>query len=157
MKNYPNESFWGRKVMSTGYVSIPNLLLRANRKLPESLKLKPVDNLILIHLLSHAHELDKRSISFPTQEQLAVYLNCTRNTVSSSIDRLVKQGWITKKKHKRYHRWEYDLFPTKSRFKALVGDFSDAREVTSNDCNGAEWEKFQSEDEDNCLEDEIPF
>jgi DNA replication protein len=71
-----------------GAVSIPYALLRTYR----SLKLSDTEAMLLIQLLAY-RQLEQNE--FPTMEQLQERLGCTATVVGQTIQKLVKQGFVT--------------------------------------------------------------
>ena len=98
------------------FTIVPSALLHYNQYAPPEMKLKGMEQLILIHLLSHAFG---STVVFPSQERLAQYMGTTRKSVSSYINTLVEKEWLHKRNNGYKLNNSYDLLPAINRLRGV--------------------------------------
>lgn len=107
--NSPNQK---QPIQWSQYTIVPSALLHYNQYTSLEMKLKGMEQLILIHLLSHAFG---STVVFPSQERLATYMGTTRKSVGNHINTLVEKGWLIKRNNGHKLNNSYDLFPALNR------------------------------------------
>lgn len=84
-------SIWGQNILSLGWTTIPNLLLRSQSKLG----LSNSELVLVIHLISFIHQPFSRV--YPSIELLAKRMDQDRRTIQRTVKRLEDKGFIRKK------------------------------------------------------------
>lgn len=83
-----NERKWTKVLMQTGWTALPNIILECQR----TLKLKPTDVNVLMHLARHWWEAERDP--HPAKGTIAQRMGVTAGTVRRSVLRLEKAGLI---------------------------------------------------------------
>lgn len=89
-----SEEKWGRPTISLGFVVVPALLARLQRKLD----LDPIDFNVLLHLIDHWWEPAGKI--FPSKKRIADRMDVSPSTVQRHIAKLERQGLI--RREERY-------------------------------------------------------
>lgn len=114
------EAKWGKSSIAAGFTVLPDVIFH-NQK---ALKLKPLDLVIILHLVSHWWKPNKNP--WPAKARLADAIDIDPSTVRRSIQKMEKLGYI-----KRIYRKagvgdnlsnEYDLQGLVKAAKALADD-----------------------------------
>lgn len=117
---------WGHQVWKQGYSSVPSLLFKAQKRL----KIKPVELALLMQIIDHWWEPDKRP--FPSKERLAARLDLTERHVQRLIAGLEERKFVKRVVRKRADGTqmsnEYDLTGLVDRLKELAPEFQKAEE-----------------------------
>jgi len=110
MKSSSFEDKWGNKTTSVGWVAIPTSLIF----LQEELKITAVEFNVLINLIMHWWDVDKKP--FPAQSAIAHRMGMSKRSIQRALDTLEEKELIitsqTEKKHAVFKgRNLYDLSP----------------------------------------------
>jgi predicted transcriptional regulator len=89
------EGKWGKKVIEAGYTSIPDVLIRYQRRL----KLKPLDINVLLHVLSYWWKAG--NLPRPSKVTIATAINVTPSTVRRCLKKLESLGYMTRIEHRK--------------------------------------------------------
>jgi len=103
---------WGRLVAERGFTQVPNYLLMINQFVSDEAKLSPVEQLVLLQLVSSWWKKDQ--LPFPSMRTLAVRIGASERQVQRAITHLEKLNFL--KRIKRVRRGiiaanAYDLGP----------------------------------------------
>lgn len=83
------------------HVQLPNGLIKVS-------DMKPKD--LLVYLALKTFEDWNTHIAFPSHDRVAKLCSCARNTVSSSIDRLVASGFLSKVKKGNINGYKFEKY-----------------------------------------------
>ncbi|EDZ9869145.1 TPA: helix-turn-helix domain-containing protein [Klebsiella pneumoniae] len=91
--DYPETllSIWGRTILSSGWTTVPNELLKNQAELGISNS----ELVLIIHLISFMHSASAKI--FPSIDSLAERMNQDRRTIQRTIQRLEDKGLIRKR------------------------------------------------------------
>lgn len=84
-------SIWGQNILSLGWTTVPNLLLKSQSKLG----LSNSELVLVIHLISFIHQPFSRV--YPSIELLAKRMDQDRRTIQRTVKRLESKGLVRKK------------------------------------------------------------
>jgi predicted transcriptional regulator len=79
---------WGKAVIDCGYAAMPTVLLKNQ----QTLKLKPLDINVLLHLLSYWWLPE--NLPRPGKKALAVAINVDPSTIRRCLQKLEKMGYV---------------------------------------------------------------
>lgn len=119
------ERIFGTKVLSHGYTGVPNILLRAQKRLG----ITPTQLNIIVQLLSYYY--DPARPPFPTKRDLAQRVGITEQTLRINIKALEDAGLITREQWKTaagdYGSNRYHMSGLVKKLKELEPDFEEER------------------------------
>ncbi|HGM7139078.1 TPA: helix-turn-helix domain-containing protein, partial [Serratia marcescens] len=84
-------AIWGQNILTSGWTTIPNLLLKSQSKLG----LSNSELVLVIHLISFIHQPFSRV--FPSIELLSKRMDQDRRTIQRTMKRLEDKGIVRKK------------------------------------------------------------
>lgn len=114
---------WGEDVMSRGFVIIPAMLLRAQRRLG----LSGTQLAVLLHLIDWWLEADKQPWS--SKELLSQRIGISERQLQRQVAQLEKAGLVKRKEHINHRGKQpntYDLSGLVQRLKELAPEFREA-------------------------------
>ena len=124
------ERIFGSQVYSHGYTGVPNILLRAQKRLGIS----PTQLNIIVQLLSYYY--DPHRPPFPAKRELAKRIGITEQTLRINIKALEEAGLVTREQQKTaagdYGSNRYHLNGLIDRLKKLEPDFEEERNEQEN-------------------------
>lgn len=119
------ERIFGTKVLSHGYTGVPNILLRAQKRLG----ITPTQLNIIVQLLGYYY--DPLRPPFPTKRDLAQRIGITEQTLRINIKALEDVGLITREQWKTaagdYGSNRYHMTGLVKKLKELEPDFEEER------------------------------
>src|SRR5438552_88690 len=122
-----SERKWGKAVIARGFCIVPSLILRAQARL----KLEPVHLAILLHLMDHWWQAERKP--HPSKNRLAERLGLTPRRVQSRIAELEAMGLVKRIERTVPGRGKrsnfYDLSGLVARLKELEPEFRKADEA----------------------------
>lgn len=120
------EERWTKGVLDPGFVVIPSVLLRAQKRL----HIDSVELAVLLHLIDHWWDND--DMPFPSKKRLGERIGVSDKTVQRAIKKLEDEKLI--KRVKRHNKSGgqtsniYDLTPLIERLKPIAKELVEARE-----------------------------
>lgn len=119
------ERIFGPKVYSHGYTGVPNILLRAQKRLG----ITPTQLTIIVQLLGYYY--DPQRPPFPTKRDLANRIGITEQTIRINIKALEDAGLVSREQVKTpagdYGSNRYHLTGLIDKLKKLEPDFEEER------------------------------
>jgi len=121
-----SEKLWGKPVIELGFTIMPNLLLKAQKRLG----LQPRHVGVLMQLMSYYWE--KGRSPYPTKATLADLCNVSTKTIQRTLRELETMGYI--KREERHHGGnggmlsnKYHLHGLEKKLKELEPEFTEAK------------------------------
>lgn len=123
------EKIWGKAVYGHGYVAIPSVLIRGQRRLG----LNPMQLNICIQLLGYWYDLAIKP--FPSKRELAQLIGCTEKTIQNNIRDLEKAKLVQRHQRKAaagdWNSNSYDLSGLVAKVKQLEPEFAQEKQQRS--------------------------
>lgn len=120
------EERWTTGVLELGFVFVPSVLLRAQKRL----HIDAVELTVLFHLIDHWWEND--NMPFPSKKRLAERIGVSDKTVQRAIKHLEDEKLIQRVKRHNKHGGQtsniYDLAPLIDRLKPIAKELVEARD-----------------------------
>lgn len=104
------EGKWGKKVIASGYTSVPDVIIKHQQRL----KLKPLDLNVLIHLLSYWWTAP--NLPRPSKKTLAAAVGVDPSTIRRCLQKLEKAGYLKRIEHRK----AYGSRPNRYNLQGLV-------------------------------------
>lgn len=104
------EGKWGKKVIASGYTSVPDVIIKYQQRL----KLTPLDMNVLLHLLSYWW--DAPNLPRPSKKTLAAAINVDPSTIRRCLQKLEKAGYLSRIEHRK----AYGSRPNQYNLQGLV-------------------------------------
>ena len=124
-KKSSTERIFGPKVMAHGFVGVPNILVRGQKRLG----ITPTQFNILVQLLSYYYDPDRPP--FPSKRELAERIDITQQTLRINIKALEDAGLLQREQQKTsagdYGSNRYHLTGLIEKLKKLEPDFAEER------------------------------
>lgn len=121
-----HERIWGKKVISHGYVGIPSILIKAQRRFG----ITPFQMNIIIQLLDYCWDPDRRP--FPSKKELAERIGVTPKTIQNNIKTLEEAGLVRREQRRAnagdWNSNTYHLDGLVKRIQGFEPDFAEARD-----------------------------
>ena len=119
-------SSYGKKVICHGYVGIPSILIKAQRRLG----ITPLQMNIIIQLLDYWWTPDRRP--FPSKKELAERIGVTPKTIQTNIKTLEEAGLVRREQRRaNAGDWNSNIYHLDGLVKRIQGfelDFAEARD-----------------------------
>jgi predicted transcriptional regulator len=104
------EGKWGKKVIASGYTSVPDVIIKYQQRL----KLTPLDVNVLLHLLSYWWTAP--NLPRPSKKTLAAAIDVDPSTIRRCLQKLEKSGFLTRIEHRK----AYGSRPNRYNLQGLV-------------------------------------